>query len=170
MQRTVIFAILVAFCLAGCARPAPERPLPTSVGAAPLADAPSWQPLPTLSPLATCRRKTRRLLRRQPRRPRLSPRRPLAQNRAWLPLRRLGPRRRPHRDQQRHALPRGIRADCRTSRFRRMRYAGASRTRCLICRQCPPCLRPPHRLRRRCLPRRGFRVSNSPLSAPRCRR
>ena len=40
MQRTVIFAILVAFCLAGCARPAPERPLPTSVGAAPLADAP----------------------------------------------------------------------------------------------------------------------------------
>lgn len=46
MQRTVIFAILAAFCLAGCARPAPERPLPTSVGAAPLADAPSWQPPP----------------------------------------------------------------------------------------------------------------------------
>ena len=46
MQRTVIFTILVAFCLAGCARPAPERPLPTSVGAAPLADAPSWQPPP----------------------------------------------------------------------------------------------------------------------------
>ena len=169
MQRTVIFAILAAFCLAGCARPAPERPLPTSVGAAPLADAPSWQPLPTLSPLATCRWKTRPLLRRrprnlrrQPRRPRLrlSLRRPLAQNRAW----------RPHRDRQRHALPRGIRADCRTSTFRRMRSAGASRTRCLICRQCPPCLRPPHRLRRRCLPRRGFRVSNSPLSAPRCRR
>ena len=38
MQRTVIFAILAAFCLAGCARPAPERPLPTSVGAAPLSD------------------------------------------------------------------------------------------------------------------------------------
>ena len=46
MQRTVIFAILAAFCLAACARPAPERPLPTSVGAAPLADAPSWQPPP----------------------------------------------------------------------------------------------------------------------------
>ena len=41
MQRTVIFAILAAFCLAGCARPAPERPLPTSVGAAPLADVPA---------------------------------------------------------------------------------------------------------------------------------
>ena len=46
MQRTVIFAILAAFCLSGCARPAPERPLPTSVGAAPLADVPSWQPPP----------------------------------------------------------------------------------------------------------------------------
>ena len=40
MQRTLIFAILAAFCLAGCAQPAPERPLPTSVGATPLADAP----------------------------------------------------------------------------------------------------------------------------------
>lgn len=46
MQRTVIFAILATFCLAGCAQPAPERPLPTSVGAAPLADVPSWQPPP----------------------------------------------------------------------------------------------------------------------------
>ena len=46
MQRTVIFAILTAICLVGCAQPAPERPLPTSVGAAPLADAPSWQPPP----------------------------------------------------------------------------------------------------------------------------
>ena len=44
MQRTLIFAILAAFCLAGCAHP--ERPLPTSVGATPLADAPSWQPPP----------------------------------------------------------------------------------------------------------------------------
>ncbi|WP_297845640.1 hypothetical protein [uncultured Corynebacterium sp.] len=46
MQRTLIFAILAAFCLAGCAQPRPERPLPTSVGATPLADAPSWQPPP----------------------------------------------------------------------------------------------------------------------------
>ena len=46
MQRTVIFAILAAFCLAGCAQPEPDRPLPTSVGATPLADAPSWQPPP----------------------------------------------------------------------------------------------------------------------------
>lgn len=46
MQRTLIFAILAAFCLAGCAQAAPERPLPTSVGATPLADAPSWQPPP----------------------------------------------------------------------------------------------------------------------------
>ena len=38
MQRTLIFAILAAFCLAGCAKP--ERPLPTSVGATPLGLAP----------------------------------------------------------------------------------------------------------------------------------
>ena len=36
MQRTLIFAILAAFCLAGCAQPEPERPLPTSVGATPV--------------------------------------------------------------------------------------------------------------------------------------
>ena len=41
MQRTLIVAILAAFCLAGCDQPEPERPLPTSVGATPLADAPS---------------------------------------------------------------------------------------------------------------------------------
>lgn len=40
MQRTLIFAILAAFCLAGCAHPEPERPLPTSVGATPLGLAP----------------------------------------------------------------------------------------------------------------------------------
>ena len=46
MQRTLIFAILAAFCLAGCAQPEPDRPLPTSVGATPLADAPSAEPPP----------------------------------------------------------------------------------------------------------------------------
>ena len=54
MQRTLIFSILAAFCLAGCAQPAPERPLPTSVGATPLADAPtSTTPNTTHTPAAS---------------------------------------------------------------------------------------------------------------------
>lgn len=124
MQRTLIFAILAAFCLAGCAEP--ERPLPTSVGATPLADAPPGSPLPARSPRATFLGRTiRPLLRRRPsslsRRTRrlllrLNLMRILArfllpssvphQRLHWRPARNL--RRRPH------AHLRGIKAACRT--------------------------------------------------------